>query len=94
MFVHIGFLIRASHVGFAMDVGITEQEVIVIGRQVVADSGAKEELFEVAGEIVIAVLDFIMPVPSVTEFLVSEVHHPVADGAFLSVHRHWYQEKK
>ena len=52
----------------------------------------KDVSFEVAGEIVIAVLDFIVPVPPVTQLLVSEVHHPVAGLTFLGCSLEWQKK--
>ena len=83
VFIDLGFVISPGHVRLAVDIGVPKQEVIVIGRQVVANPRAKEELFEVAGEIVTAVLYFIVPVPAIIYFLISEVHEPVALHTFL-----------
>jgi len=54
-----------------MYVCISQKEVIIIRGQVIADAGTEEELFEVTDEIIIAVLYFVVPVPSVVDFLIA-----------------------
>jgi len=84
--------LRIRKVVLTVNEAIAEQDIVVSFGQIVTDAGAKQELLQVANGVVVAVLDFVVPVPAAVDFFAANVDEPIAQFGRLRCSQKWKRQ--